>query len=167
MTSHLSGFADLQDRLLKLETQNRRFKRLGAAALIVVTSLVIMGQAFSKKTVEANEFILRDDSGNIRARLFMTAKSTATMNIPGVNTPVPVTFNPKATLALYDEKAQVSGILDDDTVSFLKSQVSLGSGTLTMGDESSGLVVSRYSVSLFDGQGYEATLGRRALVTPH
>jgi hypothetical protein len=66
---------EMQDRLLKLEKQSRRLKQLGAVALIGVTLLVAMGQAPAKKTVEANEFILRDDSGNIRARLFMTAKS--------------------------------------------------------------------------------------------
>jgi len=166
VNSQLSGFAELQYRLLKLETQNRQLKRLGAAALIVVTSLVVMGQAPSKKTVEANEFILRDDSGNIRARLFMTAKTTTTMTIPGMNIPVPATFNPKATFSLYDEKGQVSGVLDDDSVTFFKSHVSLGGGLLTIGDQTSGVVVSPYSVGLFDEQGFEATLGRRALVTP-
>jgi hypothetical protein len=48
-------------------------------------------------------------------------ESTTTMNIPGVSTPVPVTSNPKAALALYDEKGQVSGVLDDDSISFFKS----------------------------------------------
>jgi hypothetical protein len=48
VNSQLSGFADLQYRLLKLETQNRRLKRLGAAALIVVTLLVVMGEITSK-----------------------------------------------------------------------------------------------------------------------
>jgi hypothetical protein len=57
---------DLQERLLKLEKQNRRFKQLGVAALIVPTLVLILGQASSKKTVEANEFLLRDDSGNVR-----------------------------------------------------------------------------------------------------
>jgi hypothetical protein len=65
------NFEGLQDRLLKLEKQNRRFKQLGIAALIVPALLLVMGQAASKKTVEANEFILRDDSGNIRAKLEM------------------------------------------------------------------------------------------------
>jgi hypothetical protein len=125
-----------------------------------------MGQASSKKTVEANEFILRDDGGKIRARLFMTVKSTSVMNIPGVNPPVPLTMNPKASLALYDEKEQVSGVVDADSISFFKSHVSLGSGALSIGDQSAGIVVSAYSVGLFDEQGYEATLGRRSLVTP-
>jgi hypothetical protein len=71
MDSHPSGFEDLLDRLAKLEKQNRRFKLLGVAALVGVTLLLVMGQAPAKKTVEANEFVLKDDRGNIRARLFM------------------------------------------------------------------------------------------------
>jgi hypothetical protein len=60
---------DLQDRLSKLEQQNRRFKQLGAAVLVVAAVIMVMGQAPAKKTVEANEFILRDGSGNIRVKI--------------------------------------------------------------------------------------------------
>lgn len=63
------GFDDLRDRVLKLEKQNRRFKQLGVAALIVAASFAVMGQTPSKKTVEANEFVLRDSNGSIRAKL--------------------------------------------------------------------------------------------------
>lgn len=166
VNSHPIGFEELERRLLSVEKQNRRLKQLGAALLVLVTSLVVLGQAPSKKTVEANEFILRDDGGNIRARLFVTAKSTSTMNIPGFDKPVPVTLNPKATLALYDDKQQVSGVLDDDSISFLKSHVSLGSGLLTIGDQTVGVVISPYSVGLFDEQGFQTMLGRSSLVTP-
>jgi hypothetical protein len=69
MESYSQGLEQIQDRLLKLERQNRRFKQLGALALIATASLLVMGQASPKKTVEANEFILRDNSGNVRARL--------------------------------------------------------------------------------------------------
>lgn len=276
MNSSPAGFEDLQERIVKLEQQNRRFKQLGAAALIVPALLLLLGQAPSKKTVEANEFVLRDASGNvrarlsvatlpsgdaktstaqfvlfdtqgsqrtkldsgfsgtlvgaggaaltltdgngkdrvyisadnnqggvlslldqkglpgaalttlsavlpdvntkelilhdksgdIRARLFMTEKNTANMTIPGIAQPVPVTFNSKPALALYDEKGQVGGMLDDDSISFFKSHVSLFGGILSIGDQTSGVVVSRYSVGIFDEQGYEATLGSRALATP-
>jgi len=161
-----SGFDELERRLLRVEKQNRRMKQLGAALLVLVTSLAVMGQVPSKKTVEANEFVLRDDSGNIRARLFMTAKTTTSMTIPGMDTPMPVTLNPKAALALYDEKGDVGGVLDDGSLSFIKSHVSLGGGILSIGDQNAGVVISPYSVGLFDEQGFETTLGRRALVTP-
>jgi hypothetical protein len=166
VNSHPARFEELERRLVTVEKQNRQVKQLGAALLIFVTSLICMAQASSKKTVEANEFILRDDGGSIRARLFVTTKNTTNMTVPGLTEPVPVTTNPKPALALYDEKGQVSGVLDDDSLSFFKSHVSLGGGILTMGDQTSGVVVSRYSVGLFDEQGFEATLGRRALATP-
>ncbi len=44
---------------------------MGAVALIVAASLLLMGQASGTKTVEANEFILKDSSGNVRAKLWM------------------------------------------------------------------------------------------------
>ena len=166
MNFHPTRFEELERRLLRVEKQNRLLKQLGASLLILVTSLVVMGQAPSKKTVEANEFILRDEGGSIRARLFITAKSTTNMNIPGIGTPMPVTFNPKATLALYDEKEQVSGIVDADSISFFKYHVLLSGGILSLGDEKAGVVVSPYSLGLYDEQGYQATLGRSALVTP-
>jgi len=62
---------ELEKRVAALEGQNRRFRQTGAAALIAVTLLIIMGQAPSRKTVGANEFLLRDAAGNVRARLSM------------------------------------------------------------------------------------------------
>jgi hypothetical protein len=70
------SFDDLRDRVLKLEKQNRRFKQLGVMALIVVASFAVMGQAPSRKTVEANEFILRDDYGRVRAKLSVDGSNT-------------------------------------------------------------------------------------------
>jgi hypothetical protein len=69
MNSCPHNFDDLQDRLLKLEKQNRRFKQLAVAVPIVPGLLLVMGQGSSRKIVEANEFVLRDNSGNMRARL--------------------------------------------------------------------------------------------------
>ena len=166
MNSHQYELGHLHDRLLALEHQNRRFKRFGAALLVVLALVVVMGQAAPKKTIEANEFTLKDESGNIRARLFVTAKTTTKMTVPGFAEPVPVTYQAKPTLALYDEKGQANGIIDDDSVTFIKSRVSLSGGVLSLGDQTSAVVVSPYSVALFDEQGFETTLGRRALVTP-
>jgi hypothetical protein len=70
VNSNPGRFEELERRLLSVEKQNRRLKQLGSALLILVTSLVVMGQASSKKTVEANQFILRGDSGEVRAKLW-------------------------------------------------------------------------------------------------
>jgi hypothetical protein len=63
---------ELGNRISKLESQNRRLRRIGAATPVVLTLLVIMGEASSRRTVEANEFVLRDGNGNVRARLSMS-----------------------------------------------------------------------------------------------
>jgi hypothetical protein len=73
MTSQETALEEIRGRLVRLEKQNRRVKQHGVAALIVAASLFLMGQAPSKKTIEANEFILRDASGNVRAKLAMRA----------------------------------------------------------------------------------------------
>jgi hypothetical protein len=217
MTSQETALEEVRERLTKLERENRRLKQIGAGALIGAASLFVMGQAPSRKAVEASEFILRDannnvrarlsvddksasakfvllgkegreiikldsgvpgwggsltlangqgetrvylssfpdfgaikggggimlygndkeflnlaptmlgfadsdgvvetslgqsefirrdSSGNIRARLFMSEKGMTKMNVPGIGNPVPVTFNPSPVLALYDEKGK-------------------------------------------------------------
>ena len=69
MKSHHDPFEQICDRLLRLERQNRRFKQLGATVLVATTSILLMGQASSHKTVEANAFILKDRLGRVRATL--------------------------------------------------------------------------------------------------
>jgi len=61
----------ISKRLDRLEKENRRLKRLGLAALLIAAAAVVMGQSPSRRTVEANEFVLRDASGSIRATLKM------------------------------------------------------------------------------------------------
>jgi hypothetical protein len=170
MISHRDSFDDIRGRLLRLEKENRRFKQLGVAALIVPALLIVMGQAPSKKTVEANEFILRDDGGNIRARLFVTQKAATTMTLPGMT--MPVMFAPNATLALYDEKGQTKVILNDSDITFENAQGhlggSLGSGILSLqgSGDSSFALLTPYNLSLSDADGFSATLGSSNLVSP-
>ena len=71
MMTQTSDWSVVMERLEKLEKQNRGLKQAGAVALIVVAAILLMGQAATKKTVEANEFILKDASGKVRAKLFM------------------------------------------------------------------------------------------------
>jgi hypothetical protein len=172
MTSNPAGLEILQARVVKLEQQNRRFKRLGVAALIVPALLLILGQAPSKKTVEANEFVLRDDGGNIRARLFMTKETTTTAKeLLGIDNSTPMTIPPAATLALYDNKGQVRAMLNDSDIAFENAQGhlagELGNGTLTLaGENNSFAMLSPYNLNLQDQDGFLATLGVTNIVTP-
>jgi hypothetical protein len=62
---------ELLSRIEKLEGANRRTKRLLGGFGILAVAFLVMGQAGSKKTIEANEFLLKDASGNAVGRLTM------------------------------------------------------------------------------------------------
>ncbi len=65
----------LANRVHRLETQNRMFKRAGISAVGVVVIALVMGQTgekqqvFPTKVVEAEECVLRDKEGKERGRL--------------------------------------------------------------------------------------------------
>jgi len=73
MTAETSNWQALTERVEKLERQNRRLKQAGAVALIISAAVLLMGQASPNRTVEANEFILKDEGGTVRGRLHMGA----------------------------------------------------------------------------------------------
>lgn len=62
---------NLQKRVAKLEAQTRRLKQLAITIILLPTLLLLMGQVPSKKTVEANEFILKDQDGAVRGRMYI------------------------------------------------------------------------------------------------
>jgi hypothetical protein len=153
MDSDPHGYEDIQGRLAELEKQNRRFKQLGVAGLVGVTLLLVMAQAPAKKTVEANEFILRDDSGNIRAKLFMTAKQTTNLSLQGQS--VPATRNATPTLALYGEKQEAKAWLNDQVIGFNSSQgdyvnAMLGMGLLVLTSDGSTVAVQPPTIRMSD-----------------
>ncbi|SRR5213594_531807 len=59
------------ERVEVLERQNRRMWRIGAGVIFVAGAMLLMGQAPAARTIEANEFVLRDSKGTARARLSM------------------------------------------------------------------------------------------------
>jgi len=68
MTTDIPNLQSVLNRLETLEKQNRRLKQVGMAALVLVSALVLMGQAAAKnRTVEANEFIVKGLDGRVRA----------------------------------------------------------------------------------------------------
>jgi len=73
MMRQLPDFGTLVERMARLEKENRRTKQVCAVLLILISALVLMGQASPNRTVEANEFILRDEQGRTRAWLHMEA----------------------------------------------------------------------------------------------
>jgi hypothetical protein len=98
----------LTNRVAKLESQNRNLKKAGIASIIAATVVIAMGQAPTKKVVEANEFVLQDASGKTRARLSMEGnerpalsfykdKTNITASLAGGDEPFLVLFRPGTT----------------------------------------------------------------------
>ena len=65
---------ELQDVLRRVETleiENRRLKRAVLTLALLAAVVLAMGQARPNRSVEANEFALKDGAGAVRARLHM------------------------------------------------------------------------------------------------
>ena len=69
MTTPAPDMHAINTKLKKLEKQNRSLKHAGLSLIIFVGSVLLMGQAGLRKTVEAEKFILRDASGRVRAQI--------------------------------------------------------------------------------------------------
>jgi hypothetical protein len=59
-------FQSLQKRVQQLERQNCWMKRAGCGALLLFVVVVTMGQSRQPRTLEAEQFILRDTQGHAR-----------------------------------------------------------------------------------------------------
>jgi hypothetical protein len=83
MQPHDATVQALAERVTNLEAQNRRFRKALMAALVVASAIAVMGQARTSRVVEANEFVLRDNSGAVRARLSIEATTKPTLTFYG------------------------------------------------------------------------------------
>ena len=125
-----------------------------------------------EKTVEANEFVLRDDGGNVRARLFMTKETTTTAKqLLGIDDLTPVTIPPAAISALYDSAGNIRAMLNDNDIAFESAEGrfsgQLGNGTLMLASANNSFALSSpYNLNLQDQDGFLATLGVTNIVTP-
>src|SRR5260370_26114562 len=70
----------LAERVTKLEAQNRRLRQSGIASLVLLSALVVMGQAQTNRVIEANAFQLKDATGKVRARLSMEGPDRPTLS---------------------------------------------------------------------------------------
>jgi hypothetical protein len=79
MQPHDATIQALTERVAKLEAQNLRYRKAGIAALVVASAVALMGQARTSRILEANEFVLKDNSGTVRARLSMETTNRPTL----------------------------------------------------------------------------------------
>lgn len=68
--------SELIDRIVQLERQqaevrraNRRLELLAGALVLLIGSVLVMGQTNSVHSIEARQFVLRDDAGVVRGAM--------------------------------------------------------------------------------------------------
>jgi len=83
---------DINARLEKLERENRRMKKISIVAAVVLSCLILGGQATTKKVVEANEFVLKDTDGKVRSRLSMEIGTRPTLSFYDANGSIPLSL---------------------------------------------------------------------------
>jgi hypothetical protein len=76
MTPEASDMQAVLERLEKLERQNRRLKRGGIIVVLLALGWVVMSQARRSRTIEAQEFDLKDAQGRLRASLAVNGDFT-------------------------------------------------------------------------------------------
>jgi hypothetical protein len=179
-------FESLHHRVVRLENQNRRLKQLGITALFGAALFLLMGQAPTKKTVEANEFILKDSTGKVRARLGMNetfaypemrlvdSKGQARIDLFASDYNGGVEFFSSADKLRLELAATEtgSGLYLNDSEGKMRGSVRQLDGLfdggvyLDLPSGKGGLLLSAKSLDMADSDGFEAVLGSADLVTP-
>jgi hypothetical protein len=73
----------LEQRVLRLERENRALRLVGVMAFGVVGSVAVLGATGAPPTtIEAQEFVLKDSGGNVRARLGLSSELQAPLVPP-------------------------------------------------------------------------------------
>jgi len=113
-----SMIPDLVRRLEAVERSNRRLKALAACVGLALTAVVLMGQARpaapTAATLEAQEFVVKDATGTVRARLGTTATGASLNLIHDAGRASLVVSSNKAQgshLALADPTGKIKGLL--------------------------------------------------------
>jgi hypothetical protein len=135
---------ELRQRLEKLERDNRRFKRLGIAALALVAGLVTIAATRPvPDKIAAHEFDMLDSSGKVRVKIAMDCPSKfSAFCWPDID--------------LYDESGKMRTAIDAGMLSISSSE---GNATLSVD-------VNGPAFEIVDPQGFRMNLGGTATVTP-
>jgi hypothetical protein len=169
-------FCEIRSRLEKLERENRRVKRIGALAALIGASLLLMGQAKPRRTVEAESFVLRDPQGRLRATLDMwhEAPMLRLYDKSGIwRTWLSLAGNGEPALTFYDAAGNQMVMLaaTKDGASLWLNQGA--PKTLSMPEainQKGGISLSAMSggakLDAEDSQGFSVVLGNTELVTP-
>lgn len=125
MNSSLVDFQTLAARVEKLEAANRRWKSVSAIALLFVISLLLLSTRHAERvaaaaradriepdvlharTVEAQDFVLKDEDGHVYARLSLSPQVKVKKNGGMYLLPGDGALPGQAALQFYDDKGGV------------------------------------------------------------
>ncbi len=100
-----------EERLERLEKENRRLRKFASLGVILIASAVIAGasmKAGSAETIKARTFIVEDEGGNIRATLGLDKKNEVFLAFFDVNG--------KSRMAIHQEQAVKAGTAVRETI---------------------------------------------------
>lgn len=104
----------MEERLARLEAQNRWLKRGTAAAAVIVAAVVFMAQAHpASQTVEATQFILRDAQGRERMRISVAGDGNPAINMLDQQGRLRSSLGPHG-VSFYDESGRMRTTLMSD-----------------------------------------------------
>lgn len=155
-------YRELQQRLAKLEKQNRTFRRTAIALLVAVGAVLLMGQAAPKhRVIEAEKFVLTDAAGRMRANLSTNEGRTMLMlyalhGDSGLQLSVDDKDNP--VIMFHGKKGEPNAALGSEFIAFTTD--------MTHGAFLSYTKENGPRLALDDDQGYSARLSSGKLVTP-
>lgn len=177
----------IEQRIERLEKQLRLFKQIAAGVSLLLVCVIVMGQTPSQRIVEANQFILRDNNGKVRARLSMNDQGSPEMTLldeegkPRLKLESSVTPFGGGSVRVFDRQGKlrvfitspllgesdrsdlprIAGLPEGSggSISLLNSQDRPGT-TLAAGD-----IWVNGGIRLEDDQGYAAWLGRTGLLS--
>lgn len=119
-----STVTTLMERLERLERSNRRLKSITACGLVALLAVAVMGQARPvPQSIEAQEFLVKDPGGTVRARLG-TYTAGASLNL--------YHEAGRATLMVSGSKAQGAHLSLADGTGKIKGLVLLNPETVGM-----------------------------------
>lgn len=106
-----ANLQSIAQRLERVESENRRLKRLCLAAIVIVGAVLFMAQAPSHRTVEAQSFVLKDAAGRARAELSLAANDIPTLTMRDAKGEPRVTLgagdNPFLTMSNPDSSERI------------------------------------------------------------
>lgn len=129
----------VMERLRRIEDQDRFLKRLVTALLlgIVASVAILLGTPKAASIVEAREFILRDSTGNVRARWTANPEGGSALHL------LDQEGTTRATLSVTSEGAAALALTDRQERSLAGMSVSQEGPTLALYDASGEPVFTR------------------------